>query len=74
MVFESKSDAIETSIMTNYAVKGHSRPPLDPLWTHLSPSMSPQGPKITKYHPVSCLITCWHSQNDQTSTEGPKIA
>ena len=58
----------ETLRGINNPVKGHSRPPLNPLLTPVSPPISPQWPKITQYYPASCSFTCWHSQHDQILT------
>ena len=64
----------ETLRVNNNPVKGHSRPPLNPLLTPVGPPMSPQWPKITQYYPASCSITYWHSQHDHILTKVPEIA
>ena len=48
----------ETLRGINNPLKGHSRSPLNPLLTPVSPPMSPQWPKITQYYHASCSITC----------------
>ena len=71
LTFEIKSYAVWDFQMTDNAVKGHSKPlpnptpltllPLGPLWTHMSPPMSPQWSKITQNWCHICLITFWHT-------------